>query len=45
MAKDKNKTILTISTSPVVNSTGTRQVELQVLDGRLVADTNPGVVQ
>jgi hypothetical protein len=45
MAKDTNKTVPTVPATNVKDSTATRQVSLQVQDGRLVADTNPGVVQ
>jgi len=46
MAKDKDKTVPTVASSPIKGSTGTRQVQLQVIDGRIEADTaDTGVKQ
>lgn len=33
------------TTSPVTKTAVTRLVEYQVVDGKIVADTNPGVLQ
>ena len=43
MAKKQNGNLLTVSDKK--NPTADRIVELVVVDGRLVADTNPGVIQ